>query len=187
MKVLHFDSGGEFRRWLEANHSSVKELWVGFYNKGSGKGGITYLEALDEALCFGWIDGVRRKVDEERYTSRFTPRKARSNWSLVNVRNLERLIKDGRMREAGLLAFKARDEKSNSSERRPEELPGDLERVFRANRKAWAYWSVQPPGYRRALTWWVVSAAREETRRGRLERVIGASGEGRRLGLLTQK
>ena len=190
MKAVHFDSAAGFRRWLASNHASAAELSVGFFSKASGKGGITYPEALDEALCFGWIDGVRRRVDAASYTVRFTPRKPGSTWSLVNVRHAKRLIAGGRMQPAGLKAYEVRDPKKTgvySFEKRPERLPSGLEGVFRANRKAWDHWELQPPGYRRTLTWWASSAVREETRLSRLARIIGASENGRRLDLLTLK
>jgi uncharacterized protein YdeI (YjbR/CyaY-like superfamily) len=184
---LHFESAAAFRSWLESNHASATELWVGFHTKASGKGGATYPEALDEALCFGWIDGIRRKVDADSYTSRFTPRKARSTWSLVNVRHVERLTAAGRMHPAGIRSFEARDPKRTgiySFEQRPKELPTDLEKAFRANPGAWTHWQGQPSGYRRTATWWVVSAVREETRQKRLQTLIAASGAGRRVDLL---
>ena len=189
-KIVCFDSAADFRDWLEENHSTAAELCVCFFNRASGRGGITYLEALDEALCYGWIDGVRRRVDLASYSIRFSPRKPRSIWSLVNIRNAERLVASGRMRAAGLKAFKAREAKRTgvySFERRPEKLPAALERVFRANKKAWAFWVMQPPGYRRIFTGWVISAVKDETRRRRLAGIIGASEGGRRLDPLTLK
>jgi uncharacterized protein YdeI (YjbR/CyaY-like superfamily) len=190
VSIACFDSAADFRDWLERHHSTAVELCVCFFNRASGRGGITYLEALDEALCYGWIDGVRSRVDLTRYSIRFSPRKPRSIWSLVNVRNAERLIADGRMRDAGLKAFMARENKKTgvySFGRRPEKLPAALERVFRTNKKAWAFWCEQPPGYRRIFIGWVISAVKDETRRRRLERIIGASGDGRRLDPLTMK
>ena len=187
MIPVHFGSGAEFRGWLEVNHASFTELLVGFHSKASGTGGITYPEALDVALCFGWIDGIRRKVDKGRYMIRFTPRTARSTWSLVNVRHVERLIGEGRMQPAGLRAYKARDKERTgiySFENRPERFPASLEKIFRANKKAWAHWREQPPGYRRTATWWVVSAVREETRLRRLSALVSASGGAKRIGLL---
>lgn len=187
MSAVYFGSHLELRQWLQAHHCDAAELWVGFHRKASGRGGIAYADALDEALCFGWIDGVRRRVDGDSYTSRFSPRKARSTWSLVNARHAERLIAEGRMRPAGLKAFEARDKKRTgiySFEQRPQALPAPLEGVFRANRKAWAHWMKQPPGYRRTATWWVISAVRDQTRRSRLARLIGVSAKGGRLGLL---
>jgi len=187
MNPLHFGGAAAFRRWLQAHHARAAELTVGLHNKASGKGGMTYAQALDEALCFGWIDGVRHKAGWDAYTIRFTPRKPRSTWSRVNVRHARRLIAAGRMRPAGLAAFEARDRRRTgtySFERRPRDLPGPLERSFRAHAAAWAHWQAQPPGYRRTAIWWVVSAVREETRLRRLERLIGDSAAGRRLGLI---
>jgi uncharacterized protein YdeI (YjbR/CyaY-like superfamily) len=187
MNVVHFGSAPQLRRWLQAHHRDAAELWVGFHRKDSGKGGIEYADALDEALCFGWIDGLRRRIDGGSYASRFSPRKARSTWSLVNVRHARRLIAERRMRPAGLKAFRAREGKRTgiySFEQRPRELPAPLGRVFRANGKAWAHWTEQPPGYRRTATWWVISAVRDETRRGRLARLVSAHARGGRLGLL---
>ena len=184
---VYFASAAGFRAWLEARPVDASDVLVGFHNKASGLGGMTYSEALDEALCQGWIDGVRRRVDDLNYSIRFSPRKSRSIWSLVNVRHAERLKAAGRMRPAGLRAFEARDEKRTgiySFENRPNSFPTELEAVFRANPGAWAFWEKQPPGYRRTATWWVTSAAREETRLRRLGRLIGDSGKGNRLDLL---
>jgi uncharacterized protein YdeI (YjbR/CyaY-like superfamily) len=186
--VLFFPSPREFRRWLEENHDRVQELEVGFYKKDSGKPSITYLEALDEALCFGWIDGVRRRLTEDSYSNRFTPRKPKSNWSLVNVKKVEELIKQGRMAPPGLKAFEARDpEKTGvySFERETAALDPALEQEFRAHEKAWELFQAQPPGYRRTAIWWVVSAKKDETRAKRLGQLIEDSAAGRRLGLLT--
>jgi uncharacterized protein YdeI (YjbR/CyaY-like superfamily) len=185
--MVRLASASEFRHWLAARHSTASELWVTFHKKASGKGGMTYAEALDEALCFGWIDGVRRGVDRESYTIRFTPRKPRSTWSRVNVRHAERLIADGRMQEAGLKAFESREERRTgiySFEQRPRRLPDPLERLFKADKRGWAFWQKQPPGYRRTAIWWVVSAVREDTRLRRLGRLITISRGGGRLGLL---
>ena len=161
MKVIHFKSAAEFRQWLEANHDRVAELWVGFYKKNSGRTGITYGEAVDEALCFGWIDGLKKRVDELSYTHRFSPRKPRSIWSLINIRRAKELKKLGRMTPAGLKAFEARDpERSGmySFENRPRKLDAAHERIFRADKKAWAFFQAQPPGYQRTACWWVMSA-----------------------------
>jgi uncharacterized protein YdeI (YjbR/CyaY-like superfamily) len=187
MNPVHFRSASAFRRWLQARHSGARELTVGFHNKASGKGGMAYSQALDEALCFGWIDGVRNRVDGDTYSIRFSPRKARSIWSLVNVRHARRLIAQGRMRPPGLAAFEAREAGRTgvySFEQRPRDLPAPLKEAFRANRRAWVHWEAQPPGYRRTAIWWVVSAVREETRLVRLGRLIGDHAAGRRLGLV---
>ncbi len=184
MKVTHFASPGEFRLWLEAHNRNVGELWVGFYNKQSGKGGLTYQEALDQALCFGWIDGIRKKVDEHSYTNRFTPRKPQSNWSRVNIARVRKLSADGLMAEPGLVAFGRRDRRGArySYQRRRARLAPADERAFRLNRRAWRYFTSQPAGYRRLASFWVGSAKREGTRLRRLAALIEASGNGRRIG-----
>jgi uncharacterized protein YdeI (YjbR/CyaY-like superfamily) len=151
MKPTFFRSSADFRAWLEKNHSSSTELLVGLYRKESGRGGITYPEALDEALCFGWIDGVRKRVDELSYTIRFTPRKLGSIWSAVNTRRFAELAKSGRMHAAGQKEFDQRDRKKTrvySYEREAARL-GEYEKQFRANKKAWEFYQAQPPGYRR--------------------------------------
>jgi len=182
-----FKTAAAFRQWLARHHADTGELLVGFYKKDSGKGGITYPEALDEALCFGWIDGVRRSRDAESYTIRFTPRKARSNWSAVNVRHVKRLVAAGRMQPPGLAAYERReaDKAGYSYEERPTRLSPALAKRFRAAKKAWAFFQAQPPGYRRTATFWVMSAKREDTRERRLTTVIQYSGEGKRIPLLT--
>ena len=188
MKVTYFKSASEFRRWLEVNHASVLELWVGFFKKDSGKGGITYAEAVDEALCFGWIDGLKKRVDARSYTHRFTPRKPKSTWSRVNIQHAERLKKAGCMTTAGLMAFAARDlERCGvySFENAARELSAVDERQFKTDRAAWEFFQQQPPGYRRTAIWWVVSAKKDETRARRLSRLMEDSGNGRRLGLLS--
>ena len=184
MRPRYFRSASELRRWLRAHHSDRTELWIGYYKKGSAKSGITYREAVDEALCFGWIDGVARGVDGERYMQRFTPRKARSYWSTINIQRARELIEAGRMEAAGLEAFERRapdeDRRYSFEQLRPGLGRGE-EKVFRADRAAWEFFSAQPPGYRRTAGWWVVSAKREETRRRRLERWIEHSRKRERL------
>jgi len=187
MKPCFFASQSAFRRWLERHHAEVRELWVGFYRKESGKGGITYPQALDEALCFGWIDGLRKTVDDSSYTIRFTARKADSIWSAVNIRRVEELTKLGRMQKFGLAAFQTLDlEKSQrySYERYNCKLEAAHEKQFKANAKAWEFFRGQAPWYQRTTTWWVVSAKREETRLKRLATLIEDSGKGRRIGLV---
>jgi uncharacterized protein YdeI (YjbR/CyaY-like superfamily) len=183
-----FRSPAEFRKWLEKNHDRESELLVGFYKKSSGKRGITYEEALDQALCFGWIDGVRRSVDDERSTIRFTPRRQKSNWSLKNIRRVDELTELGRMAPPGIAAFERRDPSdagTYSFEQANPRFDQRLERRFRRNRGAWRFWEAQPPGYRKAATWWVVSAKREETRLRRLQTLIEDSANGRRLAQVT--
>ena len=187
MKPTFFQSAADFRKWLASNHDKFHELWVGFYKKNSGKVGIAYLEAVDEALCFGWIDGMKKSVDEISYTHRFTPRKAKSFWSAVNIRRVGELQQLGRMAAPGLKAFAGRDDqkaKQYSYERSTCELGNAHEKKFRRNSKAWRFFQAQPPGYRRTATWWVISAKREETREERLAKLIETSQHGRRLDML---
>ena len=184
MKVTHFKDSAAVRRWLEKNHNKASELWVGFYRKGCGKTGATYQDVLDQALCFGWIDGVRKKIDDESYTNRFSPRRPRSIWSLVNIRRVGELKKHGLMAEPGLEAFKARDLRRSgmySFENRPKVLPPDLARTFKSNTAAWTFWEAQPPGYRRMMTWFVLSAVKHETRRNRLDRLVAECARNRRV------
>jgi uncharacterized protein YdeI (YjbR/CyaY-like superfamily) len=183
-KLRFFRTPSEFRRWLEKNHNSTQELWIGFYRKDSGKGGMTYHEALDEALCFGWIDGIRKKVDEHSFTNRFTPRKKNSIWSNVNVAHIERLTREGRMMAPGIAAFNAKDEKRAgvySFEREKAELEPKMKKRFRQNPKAWRYFEAQPPYYRRMAAWWIISAKRDETREKRLAELIRLSSKEMRL------
>jgi uncharacterized protein YdeI (YjbR/CyaY-like superfamily) len=169
----------DLRAWLEKHHGAARELWVGFHKRASGKPSITWPESVDEALCFGWIDGLRKSIDETSYRIRFTPRKPTGKWSTVNTRRMAELIAAGRVRPAGLEAFAHRDEAKSGvyayEQRYTAELGADFERRFRANAKAWANFQARPPWYRRQATYWVVSAKREETRERRLESLIGSS------------
>jgi uncharacterized protein YdeI (YjbR/CyaY-like superfamily) len=189
MKPIFFSTPADLRKWLNANGQKQSELWVGFYKKSSEKPGITYPEAIDEALCLGWIDGVRKSVASDAYTIRFTPRKTKSQWSAVNIRNVERLTKAGRMTLVGLKAFEgAKDQPRKYSFEQKEESRFDPtgERKFRANGKAWAFFQSQPPWYRRTSTFWVMSAKKEETRQRRLETLIADSESGKSIKLLTR-
>ena len=180
----HFRSAAAFGAWLEKNHAKASELLVGFYKKDSGKGGITYGEALHEALCWGWIDGVRRKVDDVSYSIRFSPRKQNSKWSKVNLEHYARLAAEGRIRPPGAEAFARFDPKKQtpySFEARVTAFPPELRRRFEAEKEAWAFFQAQPPGYRRTATHWVTSAKREETRLRRLAELIEVSTDGIRL------
>lgn len=183
MTPRFFRSPGELRSWLEQHHGAARELWVGFYKKGSGKKGITYSEALDEALCFGWIDGLTRSIDESRWMIRFTPRKRRSNWSAVNVKRFGELQAKERVRPAGLQAFEDRDrrERRYSYEEPPERLDPEYEKRLKADGRALAFWDASPPSYRKAATFWVMSAVREETRLRRLGVLIESSRSGDRV------
>ena len=186
MKPTFFKTPADFRWWLEKYHARADELLVGFYKKESGKPSITWPESVDEALCFGWIDGIRRRIDEIRYSIRFTPRRRGSIWSTVNTKRVAELIKDKRMRPAGVKAFEARDPKKTgiySFERETATLPAEFEKAFRANTKAWKFWEAQPPGYRRLAAYFVTSAKQDETRRRRLDVLIRDSARGLRLGI----
>jgi uncharacterized protein YdeI (YjbR/CyaY-like superfamily) len=187
MKVVHFKSGAEFRAWLAANHLEVAEVWVGFYKKDSGRTGITYQEALDEALCHGWIDGIRKRVDELSYTNRFTPRRARSIWSAINLKRIKELMAQGRMHPHGQKVYEGRDPKRAglySFENRPQEFAaGDL-RKFKQHKTAWAFFEAQPPGYRRLMLWRIYSAKKEETRQRRLVQLIEISAKQKRMKLM---
>ncbi|MDQ6805012.1 MAG: YdeI/OmpD-associated family protein [Actinomycetota bacterium] len=185
MKPTFFQASADFRAWLEDHHASADELVVGFFKKGSGRASISWAEAVDQALCFGWIDGVRRRIDEDRYTIRFTPRTPRSTWSAVNIRRAQELIDEGLMQPRGLAALeRRRDDRSAvySYEQCQESRlsPADAE-SFRANGTAWDYFQGQAPSYRRAAIHWVTSAKRAETRRRRLETLIEDSAAGRRV------
>jgi uncharacterized protein YdeI (YjbR/CyaY-like superfamily) len=184
MNVIHFATAADFRRWLEQHHTTAKEVQIGFYKKSAGKPGMVYKEALDEALCFGWIDGIVRSLDAERYTQRFTPRKPGSIWSNINVGHIQRLIAAGKMRPAGLAAFAARTAQKTgiySFEQPAKTLPPAFAKKFRAHAKAWTFFSAQPPGYRRLMIHKIVSPKQAATRERWLERVIAASAAGRRI------
>jgi uncharacterized protein YdeI (YjbR/CyaY-like superfamily) len=187
MNPKFFTSATKLRDWLEKNQLSADELWIGFHKKASGKKSITYNEALDEALCFGWIDGIRKTVNETSYMIRFTPRRDKSIWSLVNTKRVNELIKAGRMVPRGLDAFAARDPKRTgaySFETNPRELAKPLEKIFRANRKAWDFFNLQPPGYKRLMIFRIMSGKRDETRMRRLQQLIDISAQGQRMDLL---
>lgn len=174
----------EFRRWLAAHHATATELWVGFHKRATGRPSLTWPESVDEALCVGWIDGMRKSLDAERYVIRFSPRKPTSIWSAVNTRRAKELIAAGRMLAAGLEAFEARRANRSgvySFEQRPVALPREYAAKLRADRAASAYFAAKPPWYRRAAVWWVVSAKREETRLRRLAQLIEESARGRHV------
>jgi uncharacterized protein YdeI (YjbR/CyaY-like superfamily) len=182
---IFFSSPAEFRAWLEEHHETASELWVGYYKKATGKPTMTWSEAVDEALCFGWIDGKLQRIDEERHRQRFTPRRPNSNWSAINIAKVAELRKQGRMTPAGEAAFAARREDKSavySYERRHEAaFDAEQKAQFRANKPAWAWFSEQSVSYRQLATFWVVSAKRPETRARRLATLIECSAEGRRV------
>lgn len=185
---VFFATPEALRVWFQANHETEDELIVGFHRTGTGVPSITWPEAVDEALCVGWIDGVRRRLDERRYTVRFTPRRPGSNWSAVNVARVEALTAEGRMRPAGLRAFEARIAAGTAvysyEQRYDARLDEEMEREFRADGAAWAFFQGQPPGYRASALHWVMSARREDTRRRRLRTLVDDSRAGERIALL---
>jgi uncharacterized protein YdeI (YjbR/CyaY-like superfamily) len=189
MRIAFFPSSSHLRRWFEEHHADERELWVGYFKKSSGKPSVTWPESVDEALCVGWIDGIRKSVDEESYTIRFTPRKPRSIWSAVNVERARALAGQGRMKPAGLNAFQARQENRSgiySYEQRRDRLEELYGSLLKENADAWAFFQTQPSSYRKAAGWWVVSARKEETRLKRLGRLLGDSSRGRRISQFTR-
>ena len=189
MKPTFFATPAAMRAWLKAHHAADTEVLVGFYKKGSGKPSITWPESVDEALCVGWIDGIRRRVDEESYTIRFTPRKAGSIWSAVNIKRVEALQAAGLMQPAGLAAFAKRKEARSAVyayEQRGQALSAEYEERLKANHRAWEFFEAQPAWYRRTATWWVISAKREATRQKRLAQLIDDSAQGKTIRPLTR-
>jgi uncharacterized protein YdeI (YjbR/CyaY-like superfamily) len=184
MGAQFFKKRADFRKWLEKNHEKAGELIVGFYRVNSGKPSMTWIEAVEEALCFGWIDSVRRKIDYESYSNRFTPRRAGSNWSAINIQKIAELTAAGLIKPAGLAAFEKR--KANRSaiyayENEPAELTREFEREFRANKAAWKFFTSQAPSYQRTMVHWIMRAKHELTRINRLEKTIEFSSNGKRL------
>lgn len=183
-KATFFKSPAAFRQWLAQHHDKTQELWVGFYKKSSGKPSITWPESVDEALCFGWIDGVRKSLDEDSYTIRFTPRTRRSAWSNINIKRVGELTDLGRMQPSGLKAFEARDQKRSgtySYEQRQRKLDDTYESKLKASKQAWNFFQGQPPWYQRIASYWVMSAKKEETRLRRLATLIDDSAKGRTI------
>jgi len=184
MTIKFFKTPANWRKWLEKNHATIPELWVGFYKLGSGLASITWPESVDQALCFGWIDGIRKSVDELSYTIRFTPRRPGSVWSAININRAQNLIELGLMMPAGLEAFRLRKENRSgiySYEQRSADLPFEYSSRIIRNKRAWKFYVAQPPSYRKVVNWWVVSAKKDETRLKRLAKLIEASAKGRRL------
>jgi uncharacterized protein YdeI (YjbR/CyaY-like superfamily) len=184
MKPRFFKSASAFRTWLEKHHGSTRELWVGFYKKASGKKAIAYPDAVDAALCFGWIDGVKKRVDGDSYMHRFSPRRAGSIWSAINSRRATELIALGVMAPPGLEVFERRDRaktKLYSYENRPTAFDTAIERTFRANAAVWTFFRSQPPGYQKLMIFWIMSAKKDDTRLRRLSALIKSSAEGVRI------
>jgi uncharacterized protein YdeI (YjbR/CyaY-like superfamily) len=189
VKVVFFETPAEFRAWLQEHHEAATELWVGYYKKATGRPSMNWSESVDQALCFGWVDGIRKSVDEDSYANRFTPRKTKSNWSNVNIEKVARLKEQGLMTPAGLRAFEAREAAKSgvySFEQNQHTFDPAYEAQFQSNAGAWEFFQSQPPGYRRIATHWVMSAKREETRQKRLATLVDDSKHGRRIGLLTR-
>jgi uncharacterized protein YdeI (YjbR/CyaY-like superfamily) len=186
---VFFRSPAEFRQWLERKHDRAAELWIGFWKKATGKPSLTWQECVDESLCFGWIDGVRKSIDTDSYKQRLTPRRPTSIWSQINIRRVAVLTAEGRMRPAGLAAFERRDRtKAYSFEQGLRAgLGSDEEATLRKNKRAWVFFQALPPYRRRAVSWWVMSAKKEETRQRRLATLIRDLAAGRQVGLLTPK
>jgi uncharacterized protein YdeI (YjbR/CyaY-like superfamily) len=184
MKPKFFPGPEHFREWLQANHDRETELLVGFFKVKTGKPCMTWSESVDQALCFGWIDGVRKGIDAESYTIRFSPRRPGSIWSAINIAKVAELKKKGLMRPAGIAAFEKRSEAKSviySYEKPPNEFDPEYEKQFRENRAAWEFFNRQPPWYRRVAIHSVMSAKQEKTRISRLNKLILASENGKRL------
>jgi len=184
MKPRFFRSAPDLCRWFESHSGTESELWLGFHKRASGRPSVNWPESVDQALCFGWIDGLRKNIDESRYMIRFTPRKSNSTWSTVNVKRVESLVERRLMRPAGLAAFDARRENRSgiySYEQRPSNLPEPYAGFLEEHPRALRFFAAQPPSYRRAAIWWVVSAKQEATRKRRLERLIDDSEHERRI------
>ena len=184
-----FRNPAEFRRWLKSNHTKVAELWVGFYKVGTGKPSITWKESVDQALCFGWIDGIRKSIDGDSYKIRFTPRKSTSNWSKVNIKRYGELLEEGLIQPAGKKMFEANSlrRRDYSYEQEQRTMSEMYIEEFKKNKKAWKYYSDQAPWYQRTSSYWVMSAKKEETRARRLAQLISDSEQGKKLGLMTAK
>ncbi len=190
MKPTFFATPSEFRKWLEKHHDKAQELWVGFRKRSSGKPSITWPEAVDQALCFGWIDGIRKSIDDTSYAIRFTPRKPNSTWSAVNIRRVKLLTKLGLIQPAGINAFAERKQDKSGiysyEQRKTAKLRESYEKQFRADKTAWDFFQSQPPWYRRTAIWWVISAKKEETRLKRVATLINDSRHGRTIPPVTR-
>ena len=182
-KPIFFKTSSAFPKWLEKNHDKKTEVFVGYYKKGSDKKTMTWLESVDEALCFGWIDGVRKSIDAESYCNRFTPRRPASNWSAINIKKIEELTTKGLMHPAGVAAFNKRTEiksKIYSYEKEPVELAPEFEKLFKANKKAWTFFQSQGLYYQKQAINWVMTAKQQATRVSRLKKLIAVSEEEKR-------
>jgi len=184
MEILFFPTPIDLQKWFRRNHATERELWIGFYKKNSGRRSITWPESVDEALCVGWIDGIRKSIDEKSYMIRFTPRRRASVWSAVNIKRVKALTNEKRIRSPGLAAFAARRENRSgiySYEQRGEQLPEPYASLLQRNQKAWKFFQAQAASYRKAIAWWIVSAKQEKTRLKRVQKLIAESATGHRL------
>ncbi len=185
MKPTFFKNASDFREWLVKHHETENELQVGFYKKKSGKEGITYEESVEQALCFGWIDGITHGIDELSYMIRFTPRRAKSNWSATNIRIVERLKKEGLMEPAGDKAYQARTDAKSAvysyEQKKDPQLASEYEKIFKANKKAWDFFQQQAAWYKKTITHWIMTAKHEDTKQKRLTQVISMSEQAKRL------
>jgi uncharacterized protein YdeI (YjbR/CyaY-like superfamily) len=184
MSATFFETQEEFREWLEKNHQKETELLVGFWKVGTKKPSMSWSQSVDQVLCFGWIDGVRKSIDEESYSIRFTPRKPTSIWSAINIKKIEELTKAGLMTLEGKKAFELRKEEKSaiySHEKEPSVLDPEFEKQFKANKKAWEFFNNQAPSYKKVMFHWIMTAKQEKTRLSRLEKTIGESESGKRV------
>lgn len=184
MALVFFANSAEFRKWLEENHRTETELVVGYYKVGTKKPSMSWSESVDEAICFGWIDGIRKSIDEESYCIRFTPRNPKSNWSAVNIKKVEEMIRLGKMTTAGLAAFEKRTEARSevySYENKPEQFSPELESRFQENVAAWEFFQCQSTSYKKTIMLYVMGAKQETTRFSRLDKLMQACSEGKRI------
>jgi len=184
VKIWFFRTPAELRAWFDTHHATERELWVGFHKRATGKTSVSWSESVDEALCVGWIDGIRKRIDADTYKIRFTPRKPTSTWSKINIDKVAALKKAGRMRPAGLKAHGARRPNKvgiYSYEQRTPDLDEPYRTLLRRNKAAWTFFEAQPPSYKKMIGWYIHSAKREETRLARLRKLEAASARGKRL------
>lgn len=189
MEALFFENSSDLRQWFETHHATAQELWVGYYKKDSGKLSITWPESVDQALCFGWIDGIRKSIDGISYKIRFTPRKTRSTWSNVNINRIQKLMKADLVQPAGLKAFQQRKEEKSgiyAYEQKNQKLTDEYEQKLKANSQAWAFFQTQSAWYQRMASWWIISAKKEETQLKRLDQLISDSAQGQTIQQLTR-
>lgn len=184
MSPLFFAKQSDLRRWFESNFDKATEVYIGFYKVSTGIPSITWSQSVDEALCFGWIDGIRKSLDEESYSIRFTPRRAKSIWSAVNIKKVEKLLREGLMKPAGIEIFEKREKKNSniySFEKGAVKFSKEFERKFKSNKKAWNFFQQQVPSYKKPAINWVMSAKQEATRKRRLDTLVNDSEAGQKI------